>query len=365
MNRVRIVALIAATLCVAVGAGTLFQQETMRQAEEATGAAPVQAGISLVGLAEAAGAAPVEPVAMTSASPVSVSASEPVSASPLGPVAMASVLPGMIDTAELTATVPRALDALLPAVTLTPQESALVAEPETVATDPAMINDLLAEVDACAVWLVVTPEVGAMMDMSLFAPCDGGALVQISHAGLNFDARMDGDGQLALRVPALAHQAELTVRFDDGRSASDATELPDAGLYDRVAIQWQGGAVLGLNAYEFGADFGSDNHIHPANPAAPGDVARGFLTELGETARVQVYSYPTGLSARTGQVALELEVGVTGESCERLLGVDTLEALAGADPVWREIQLEMPACDGQGGFLVLKNLLPELTIALN
>lgn len=362
MNRVRIISLIAATLGVAVGAGTLFQQETMRQ-ESAPRAASVQADMSLVGLAATETVAPVPgPVGATAARTVTRPLSEQV--------ATASVLPGMISTADPLGDHARATEALVVDTRLaraaTEAETASETGFASLATDPALIEDLLAEVDACAVWLVVTAASHAMLDMSLFAPCDGGERVEISHAGLRFDARIGDDGQLALIVPALAVQAELAVTFDDGRTSHDAVEVADAGLYDRVAIQWQGPAVLGLNAYEFGADFGSDGHIHPANAAAPGDAAQGFLISLGdESGHAQIYSFPTGLSARAGEVVLELEVAVTDASCGQPLHVNTHEVLAGIDVTPREIQLEMPECDGQGGFLVLKNLLPELTIALN
>lgn len=357
MNRVRIISLIAATLGVAVGAGTLFQQETMRQ-EATPHAVSAQSDNSLVGLAAN------EPITDAVAEPESEMVSQPVSVQ----IATASVLPGLITTADPLAEHARSAEALVIETQPAPieDESEAQAGLVTLATDPALIEDLLAEVDACAVWLVVTPESNAMLDMSLYAPCDGGEKVEISHAGLRFDARIGSDGQLALILPALTPQAELTVSFDDGRTSSDTAEVADASLFDRVAIQWQGPAVLGLNAYEFGADFGSDNHIHPANLAAPGDAARGFMVALGaEAILAQVYSFPTGLSARTGQVALELEVAVTEESCGQPLRIDTLEMLAGDEALAREISLEMPECDGQGGFLVLKNLLPELTIALN
>ncbi|MCC5971211.1 MAG: hypothetical protein JJU15_14805 [Pararhodobacter sp.] len=354
MNRVRIVSLIAATLAVAVGAGTLFQQETTRQAAEA----PAATENSLVGLAA------------TGSGTRSVAA----------PLATASVLPSIINTADPLADQARTAGALVVddrlaraaevMETATSQSDMAAAETATaevvnVASDPVLIEDLLAEVDACTVWLVVTPESGAMMDMSLFAPCDGDAVVQISHGGLSFDAQIGGDGQLALSVPAFSRDAELTVRFDDGRSASDVTEVAEAVLHDRFAISWQGPAELGLNAYEFGADFGGEGHVHPGNPAAPDLAAGGFLTALGVDAQVQVYSFPAGLPARAGQVELELETAITDASCAQQLTIQTLEVLAGSEPVQRQLQLEMPECDGQGGFLVLKNLLPEQSIALN
>lgn len=363
MNRVRIISLMAVTLGVAVGAGTLFQQETRRQADATPQSTAVQADTSLVGLVAAVDG--VETADSPGPAPVVQAAAQNLA----GRIATASVLPGMISTVDPLAEHSRDTPALMPdrQLILAVAEAAEVSQPgaATLATDPALIEDLLAEVDACAVWLVVTPEPGAMLDMSLFAPCDGGERVEISHAGLHFDARLGADGQLALSLPALTVQAELTVSFDDGRTSSDATEVGDAVLHDRVAIQWQGPASLGLNAYEFGADYGSDAHIHPANPAVPGEAARGFLTTLGDTTLAQIYSFPTGLSAQAGQVALELEIAVTDESCGQPLRIDALEVLAGGEAAVRAIQLEMPDCDGQGGFLVLKNLLPELTIALN
>lgn len=344
MKRVRIVSLIAATLAVAVGAGTMFQQKSTRQAETpAVAAASTQTETSLLALATRG--AVTEQAADDGGLPDPLTAT----ASPADDGRNAT--PPEVDfrLAQAAAEHDGAADYVV----------------ASASNDPVLIDELLAEVDACAVWLVVTPENGAMLDMSLFAPCDGGALVQISHGAIGFDARIANDGQLALSVPALAVQAELTVNFEDGRSATDATEVADAVLYDRFAIQWHGPAVLGLNAYEFGAGYGAEGHVHPANPAAPGLEARGFLSQLGENARAQVYSFPAGLPARAGQVELELEAAITSESCATRFSVDTVEALAGSEAIRRVLQLEMPECDGQGGFLVLKNLLPEMTIALN
>lgn len=359
MNRVRIVALIAATLGVAVGAGTLFQQgATQHEAQ-----APLAPGGSGAGQGE------------TSLVELVPNAAQ---------YATASVLPGVVQTADPLAEQAAEAAAMVvdrprsepdslqdqEGVTAVTADTSAASEVVTIASDPALIEDIIAEIDACSVWLVVTPEAGAMLDMSLFAPCDGDAAVRVSHAGLNFDTRIAADGQLMLAVPALQVDAELTVTFADGRTVVDAVEVADAAVYDRVAIQWEGPAVLDMNAYEFGADFGSANHIHPGNPATPRDVARGFLTILGDPELdmprlAQVYSFPTGLSARMGQVALELEVAVTEASCAQPLRIETLEVLSGSAPQIYEIRLDMPECDGLGGYLVLKNLLPELTIALN
>ena len=368
MNRVRTLSLIAATLGVAVGAGTLFQQELSRQ--EVSDTARTPADTSLVRLASAGTVgtdAEVEPelqpeiglAAPRPAAAPGAAAPDEVTGRPL-PIVTASLLPDLPHTVE---PLPETAHAA-PVLAAAPERAPASAEPATLATDPALIEDLLAEVDACAVWLVVTPEAGAMLDMSLYAPCDSGEPVIIGHAGLHFDARISVDGQLALSLPALSPEAELSVTFADGRVSTDATFVADAHLHGRLGVQWRGQVVLGLNAYASGADFGSAGHIHPANPAAPDDPAHGFLTLLGETMQAQVYSYPSALP-EAGEVALELEVAITDESCGHPFHVTTIEARAGTEANRRDIRLEMPDCDGQGGYLVLKNLLPEQTIALN
>ncbi len=60
--------------------------------------------------------------------------------------------------------------------------SAAPAAAATVPLDP----QLQAELNACAVWLVVTPAANAMLETSVYAPCDAGEQVTLSHAGLTF-----------------------------------------------------------------------------------------------------------------------------------------------------------------------------------
>ena len=351
MNRVRMVAVVAAALAVAVGAGTLFQSgvgapEGQADARPATGAA--QGQVSLVDQL-----APGEVVQAALPEPEQIE-----------PTALVEDEP-RIDTAPempLRLTPPTLAEAPQPDEPI----DIAAATPELLPADEA----LLAEIEACARWLVVTAEAGAMLDLSLFAPCDGGATVRLEHAGLRLDGQIGADGQLALTLPALSAEGEVSVIFADDARVSDAALVPDLALHDRVLLQWQGPAVLALNAYEFEAEFGSAGHIHPANAGAPAQAAHGALVRLGhdeaaEPLLAQVYSYPMGLSARLGQVELELEVAVTEASCGRSLAIELMPVLDGAPGEPHHLTLSMPECDGEGGFLVLKNLLPALTIALN
>ncbi len=375
MNRVRIVAMAAATLGIAVAAGTFLQAEFQGPAS------PERVN------------APAAPVATTGETALA----EVASAAPQ--VSGASVLPGMagVNDSATTARVPMP-DAALPDLSLsqlaTPRlpvapdaaqdvDEVADLDPEaTIYGDNDIAADLLGpfdlatddvatgDLDPCAVWLVVTPEINALLQLSLYAPCDGDAVVTIAHGGLRFDESLGADGQLDLSLPALNADGMIQVTFADMREVTDAAAVTGFALHDRVAIQWQGPAFLDLNAYEFGADFGAPGHVSPSSPSLPGADASGFLISLGdptlaEPRLAQVYSFPSGLSSELGAVELEIEAAITDASCGQPLSVETLETRAGNAVEMHTIALDMPECDGMGGFLVLKNLLPELTIALN
>lgn len=239
---------------------------------------------------------------------------------------------------------------------------------ETVAAP--LDETLQAELDNCAVWVVATPAPGAMLDFSVYAPCDRGGDVTVTHAGLTVDTRIGPDGQLAMMVPALAENATLTLGFTDGRLQSDSTYVPDLAQHERVVLQWEGPATMLLHAYEFGAEYGQAGHVHAGQPRAPGQDGHGFLSVLGDPAivdgrRAQVYSYPRGEAPRTGSVRLEIEAPVTDASCGKPLDATAIEMLGGVVGELRAISLEMPACDGEGGYVVLPGALPDLRIAMN
>lgn len=238
------------------------------------------------------------------------------------------------------------------------------------ATEP-LDADLEAELNACAVWLVVTAAPSAMLDVSVYAPCDHDSSVELTHAGLTFDARIGHDNQLVRQIPALSEEGAVTLRMPDGREQTDVVLVPDLAGIDRIALQWTAPAALSLHAYEFGAHFGDAGHIHAGNPQGPGNPSRGFMTVLGDPLQpgarmAQVYSYPTGQSPENGQVTLEIEVPVTDATCGKVVSAHALElnGVRGSGQV-RTLNVEMPECDGTGGFVVLPGVLPGLQIALN
>lgn len=381
MNRVRVVAVTAVVLGVAVVAGTQFQKS------QDLGVVDVQ-GASMMDPAQPSVVPEVQTAAILTAAPgrstsaldldrASAASYEGVEAHSSAPSAVAADRPVR---SEAQSAVRLTTASILPAADLLaapqPEASAEMAQatsvpPSGVASDQTIVPldaELQAELEACAVWIVVTPSAGAMLDASVYAPCDRGAQVQVSHAGLNFDTHIGTDGSLMLAVPALIDDATLTVTFADGRAQSDRTFVQDLASVERVALQWVGPAHLILHAYEFGAQYGEAGHIFVGNPEVAGSSEHGFLTDLGDPTiadghRVQVYSYPASQSSRSGSVVLEIEVPITDASCGQSLNADSIEMYGAAAARSRAIQLDMPACDGTGGYVVLPGILPDLQIA--
>jgi len=394
MNRVRIVAIAAVALGAAVIAGTRFQAsddsaQAVAAPAQAMDSAPADLAHALQPAADPAPrvaqqAAPLlrpgAPSLIASALPDAAgepATGEPAAGQPLsdtGPGLMrASVVPtvdlGGADRAPAQGPAPETLRRLaeVPAdVMAAADDGSLPAGTRLEEADPA----LRAELDACAIWLVVTPAPGAMLDASVYAPCDAGAAVTLTHAGLTFDTRLGGDGQLMVQIPALTEDAGVALGFADGRLQEDRTLVPDLAMLERVVLQWQSPALLLLHAYEFGAGYGDAGHVHAGAPRAAGVADQGFVTVLGDPSvegahLAQVYSYPRGENPRDGRVALEIEAPITDASCGRSLTATSIELHGTTSAQVRQIRLDMPECDGNGGFVVLPGVLPELQIALN
>lgn len=225
----------------------------------------------------------------------------------------------------------------------------------------------------CHVTFTAEPRAGAMVALSLKAPCYGSEQVTIHHQGLMFTEITGPEGQLSVDVPALAQKAIFIAAFDNDDGATAVAEVPALPFYDRVALQWRGDSGLQLHAREFGADYFSEGHVWAG---ATGDMGRtakgvgGFLTRLGNpdaaTPRIaEIYSFPAGAARKSGEVAITVEAELSDGNCGKPVEAQTLE-LRGEDGLRvHDLDLDLPACDSVGDFLVLKNLIENLKIAGN
>ncbi|WP_417205591.1 translocase [Antarctobacter sp.] len=225
---------------------------------------------------------------------------------------------------------------------------------------------------ACDITMTAEPIAGALVDLALSAPCHASERVTLHHQGMMFSDVMQPDGTLSVDIPALAEQAIFIASFAGGDGAMATTEVSSLLFYDRVAVQWKGEAGLQLHAREFAAEYFSEGHIWAAsagNLTAAAKGEGGFLTRLGqmdapEALVVEVYSFPSGTARRSGEVLLSVEAEVTAKNCGAAVEAQTLQILGGGPLRTHDLTLDMPSCDAVGDFLVLKNLVEDLTIAI-
>jgi hypothetical protein len=335
-----------AVLAVAFGAGHLVQSMNRGQAApqgaQPTAIEPVAAGPEAV----APGGASDAPGVMTAA----------LGDVPATPVPAPAPLTALPQTAQPLTALP---------LTAQPQ-------PQTADTQPplppiAAPQGAAAADPACAVLLDLVPEAGAMLGVTLVAPCAPEARVVLRHAGLAVTGRTSATGTLLTTLPALETAATVTVRFPDGSEAAATLDMPEVASLRRFGVQWMADDAFQVHAFEAGASYGEAGHISAATPGqgvggAP--PAGGFLSLLGDASvdlpmLAEIYTFPAD-PALVPEVVVE--AAVTEATCGRELLGETVTAFGGEVYV-TELTLATPDCGATGDILVLKNLVPDLKIA--
>lgn len=244
-------------------------------------------------------------------------------------------------------------------------DSVVLAAADDTATEPSP--------QSCVAFLEARPIAAAMVELTLNAPCEPNARVTLHHNGMMVSETTDATGRLDVQMPALSQTAIYMASFASGLSGMAKAEVTSLDIYDRVVVQWTGPGELQIHALEFGADYGDEGHIWSD---APRDIAAGalgqggFITRHGrampdQDLRAQVYTFPSGTSAATGDVALTVETEVSSDNCNRQLEGQALQITGGGALGVTDLLIDMPGCDAIGDFLVLKNLLQDLKIARN
>ena len=250
-----------------------------------------------------------------------------------------------------------------------PRADAVVPVSADVMTDaPALAAP---EVEACSPWMTATAQPLAMVRLTLADDCHRSAPVTIHHQGMMFSALTDADGALTVDVPALSRDALFVADFKSGLGAAASVLVPDLDAYDRAVLQWQGDDGVQIHALEFGASYDDEGHVWAAaagSVAAAQDGTGGVLTSLGDSSltdalRAEVYTFPSGQSARDGQVQLNVEAEITSRNCGRTVDAQSIQ-IGPDQPVHAvDLTMTMPGCDAVGEFLVLKNMFADLTLA--
>ncbi len=236
----------------------------------------------------------------------------------------------------------------------------------------AMPKEEPAPILGCDIQVTAKATIAALVDLTIDAACMPDARIAIAHEDLRFHEVLNSEGKLEITVPAFDEFAEFTVEFPNGSAMTAEITVSSIVFYDRVAVQWLGETGLQIHALEYDADYGEEGHIWfgtPRDITAVVGGEGGFLMRMGagdsEISRMaDVYTFPTGNPSRAGQVALNVEVEVNGANCGQYIQADTLQVQAGGDTFSNQFEITMPDCGATGDFLVLKNLLEDLTIAL-
>ncbi|MGV6849135.1 MAG: hypothetical protein ACWA5A_12240 [Marinibacterium sp.] len=221
---------------------------------------------------------------------------------------------------------------------------------------------------ACAMTATVRPAGRAMVAVSVDVPCQPDADLIVHHAGLSFTARTDASGHVDTTVPAMSDPAVILITAGDRTGASVRQPVPDLDDWHRVALQWTGPAGFEIHAREYGADYDGSGHVWSGAP--DNSSHGGFLVRLGQgsgrAARwLEVYSLPRGAGMDPGTVALSVETEVTMGNCGTEATAQIVERPAGQAAFSRDLVLQIPTCSAIGNYLVLNNLLDDLTIAAN
>jgi len=235
------------------------------------------------------------------------------------------------------------------------------AQGTTLPVDPAMPQI------GCDITATATPGDMAMVALEIKAPCFTNERLTIHHNGMMFTQVTDELGKILVDVPALSDRAVFIIAFGDGEGTVAIANVPQVYKYDRVVVQWTGDLGFQVHAREFGATYGGTGHVWSG--AVPGaQPSLGRVTRLGTSDTLlpqlaEIYTFPSGSTSISGTVALSVEAEVTADNCGRDIAAQSLELRDRLPLRTRDLVLAMPDCSAIGDFLVLNNLVDDLTIA--
>ena len=224
--------------------------------------------------------------------------------------------------------------------------------------------------NSCEVFASASVEPHAMVSLDVYAPCAVSQRFTLHHNGMMFTQSTDAEGEARLMIPALAAVSVFIVAFDSGATAVTSAAVPDAGLYQRAVLQFEGAGGLDLHVQENGAGFGASGHKWAGQPGDPSDldIGAGYLIELGDNSSIkprlaQVYTYPVNDRTADTTVSFSVEAAITPANCGQDLAAQSLQSdeFGGLDAV--DLVMTMPGCDAVGDLLILGNMFADIQVA--
>lgn len=334
MSKIRMIAMVGGTLACVAGIGFYMQSGSAPKPKQV---APTKAESSIQETVM-----PLQPKVASMAAPLV-----------LNDIVLTSVEPDL----------PKAVTLHQPKL-IEPDVQDMVAPDDTLVL-PATPEDPSAPELGCAISAKASPAPMASVKLSVTAPCSPNGRLTVHHSGMMFTTVTDESGKVQVVVPALSERSIFVVDFGHGKGAVVTASVPDLPNYDRVVVQWTGKTGFEIHAREFGASYGEQGHVWSGGDE---NVEGGSMIRLGTPDTLspklaEVYTFPTASTEKVGKVKLSIETEVTADNCGRDASAQTLELRSGRTLRTQDLTLAIPNCGAIGDFLVLNNLLEDLTIA--
>jgi hypothetical protein len=208
---------------------------------------------------------------------------------------------------------------------------------------------------ACALRLDLAVAPDAIIDLTLSAPCNLGERVVIRHSGLEFTGSIGADGRLIAQVPAMEPDALVAAYVGGSEIVLGKIAVPDVSEFLRVGVHLPAFARFDMRAEEAGQVYVASNHSSGDDPHRIIWLGQG---KTEEPLVSQVYS----VALRDfGRPELTVELRITPETCGRTLAAEIVTSRSGkVAQTTRDVAV--PLCGTAGDILLLKNLLPDLTL---
>lgn len=211
--------------------------------------------------------------------------------------------------------------------------------------------------------VTLTEQEHGLVAISVEAPCAPSAEITISQGALAYKVRTDQSGRYLGLLPAMTRAPEISVAFEDGSHVGAGLKLTQETLGRRVGLSWDKSKDLRLNAYEYGAEYGSAGHVHASAARIPGTALGGYLMRLGDESLqsprlVDIYVGPNGMT----DLAFDVEAMVSETTCGRDLRAMVTQSDGVSMPQSEILELAMPDCADMTGAVVMA--LPETALSV-
>jgi hypothetical protein len=211
--------------------------------------------------------------------------------------------------------------------------------------------------DHCRPVMQLTAVDGAMIHLSLSAPCNRNQRIVVRHSGLSFATRTHTDGMATVLFPAMKSDATVAVYLPEARLVLGKVMVPEVAGYSRLAVMWEWPAEVALRVTD------GEKILVGTAPRIGGEeplVMSLGSPDVQSPVMAQVYSVPgRDLDHRL----LMGELRITPASCGRTLRLETVRSDAGVASI-EEQSVPVPLCGTAGDILLLKNLGADLKLAL-